>query len=269
MSAPSVAVVGCGLIGGSLLRALNDRKVIAIDHDRATLTAIQGAAVSDKIADAADADIIVLALPVPALLRAFDQLALALKSKSAIVTDVAGVKQPVMEAARSLPSTIKFVGGHPMAGSERGGFGASNPDLFRSRTVALCVPDGSREASLAVEAMWQSVGARVIHCSAADHDAAVARVSHLPYLVAASLARVAGRGNQLARTLAAGGLRDTTRVAEDATIRFALERNPLVPPLAREVAEELRALADALERGDSVHSILDEAATARRSIFKA
>jgi prephenate dehydrogenase len=268
VSAPSVAVVGCGLIGGSLLRALSDRKLIAIDRDRATLASIQSATTSDKIADAAEADIIVLALPVPALLASFDELARALKSKSAIVTDVAGIKQPVMDAAGSLPSGIKFVGGHPMAGSERSGFGASNPDLFRDRTVALCTPSGSEEAAVAVEAMWQSVGARIIRCSASEHDAAVARISHLPYLVAASLARVAGKGDQLSRTLAAGGLRDTTRVAEDATIRFALERNPHVAPLAREVAEELRVLADALERGDSVHSILDEAAAARRSIFK-
>ncbi len=268
----SIAVVGCGLIGGSLLRALHAagcRRLLAIDHNESTLQAVGaqlGAATSQSLEEAKAASLIVLALPIPALLDALPRVGKTVTDQ--IVTDVAGIKAPVMaEAQRALPATASFVGGHPMAGSERSGYAASNPDLFKGRTVALCVPAGRDAGATRVEEMWQAVGARAIRCGAEAHDAAVARISHLPYLVAASLAQVAGRGDALAKQLASSGLRDTTRVAEDATIRFAVTRNASVPALAREVADELRALADALERGEPVDRSLDAAAAARRSLY--
>lgn len=267
-----VAIVGCGLIGGSLLRALQaqGRELLAIDLDEATLAAIRGElkiATSSSLADAATASIIVLATPIPALLGAFPTLATALGDRPVVVTDVAGIKQPVMEAARVLPPSARFVGGHPMAGKEHGGFGESDASLFRNRTVALCATETVAEATAQVDAMWRSVGARTLRCEAQAHDAAVARVSHLPHLVAASLARVAGRGDALSDSLAASGLRDTTRVAEDPTIRFAVARNKDVVALAREVAEELRSFADKLERGESIEQALDEGAATRRRIY--
>jgi prephenate dehydrogenase len=266
-----VAVVGCGLIGGSLLRALHatGRNLLAIDPHEPTRDAIRaqlGVPTSSRLKDAEAAGVIVLALPVPILLQSLRTLGSVVSDQ--VVTDVGGIKAPVMaEARRSLPATASFVGGHPMAGSERAGYVASSADLFRHRVVALCVPDGNEPAGALVSALWESMGARVVRCDAAVHDAAVARVSHLPHLVAAALARVASHGDELSNALAAGGLRDTTRVAEDPTIRFALALNPRVPGLARETAAELLRLADALERGESVDSQLDEAAAARRRLF--
>jgi prephenate dehydrogenase len=266
-----VAVVGCGLTGGSLLKALHaaGRTVVAIDQHDPTLRAIRvdlGVATSSSLADARTVGIIVLALPIPGLLESLRGLRSIVTDQ--IVTDVGGIKAPIMaEALQSLPATASFVGGHPMAGSERSGYEAADAELFRRRPVALCVPSGRESAGTVVTSLWESVGAYVIPCAAEAHDAAVARISHLPHLVAASLARVAGRGDELSRALAAGGLRDTTRVAEDATVRFAVARNPHVPALAREAAAELQRLADLLEQGESVDSLLDDAATARRRIF--
>jgi prephenate dehydrogenase len=272
---PRVAIVGCGLIGGSLLRGLHAAgrtNLLAVDRDEATRQAIEGLGIeaSASIEAVAGSQLILLALPIPELLASFEPLGRMLAGRAGVVvSDVGGIKEPVLrEAGRTLPAGVTFVGAHPMAGKERGGFHQADPALFQGRTVAVCPGSAAAEKPVElVEALWQSVGAHTVRCDAAAHDQAVARISHLPYLVAASLARVAGRGDALARALAAGGLRDTTRVAEDPTIRHAVRINPAVPALARETARELRALADALESGASIDQELDEAARVRRALF--
>lgn len=270
-----VAIVGCGLIGGSLLRALRQRsptlRLLAIDPDPATRQAIDALGMETRPApdsSLAKMALIVLATPLPRLLAQLGELDALLGAPGPIVTDVAGVKAPVLAAAARSLTHAPFVGAHPMAGSERRGFGAADPALFVDRAVAICAGPGADEAATeAVEALWKLVGARTIRCTAEAHDRAVARVSHLPHLVAAALARVAGRGDDLARALAGPGLRDTTRVAGDETIRPALASNPAVAALAREVADELRALAEALDRGESVEATLADAAAARRRLY--
>jgi len=108
----------------------------------------------------------------------------------------------------------RFVGGHPMAGTEFAGFAVSDPDLFDRAAWVLCVePDTVLSQWLRVARMLTGCGVRVVPATAAEHDDAVARISHLPHLLAAALATVAGAGGPLALTLAAGSFRDGTRVA--------------------------------------------------------
>lgn len=271
MTLPSpIAVVGCGLIGGSLLKALHGQgvRVVAVDSDDRTRESIRvqlGVEVNASLDAIASAHVVVLATPVRVLLQQLSSIAEALRSApSAVVTDVAGIKAPVLAAMKAhLTGVAAFVGGHPMAGKERGSFAESDAALFRGKPVALC---GTPNAL--VEEMWRSTGARTLYCEADAHDAAVARVSHLPHLVAAALAAVGGRGDSLSDQLASSGFRDTTRVAEDPTIREALVCNPHVATLARNAAAELLKYAEALEAGRPIDTELDAAAAVRRRIVR-
>lgn len=270
-----VAILGCGLIGGSLLRALHEQDspvdLLAVDPDVATRRAIANelgvrtAAGPDE--HLSDRDLVVLAQPLPMLLSSLEPVA-RLVRPGTLITDVSGLKAPVLEAAQALPPGVSFIGGHPMAGKERGGWQHADGALFRDRVVAVCPPDGTTEEDVHdIEALWTGVGARTVRCTAEDHDEAVARVSHLPYLAAASVMQVAAGGGRLARSLAAGGLRDTTRVCGDRTIRHVAAANPFLPALARELAGRLVELAEAFERGERPDDLLDEAAAARNSFY--
>lgn len=273
----SVAVIGCGLIGGSLLLALRERapslRLLACDSHPATRTRIRDELGIDALPSPDESlrnvDLVVLAVPVDVLLEMLPKVASLLDGSDAVITDVGGIKQPINELAASLGRDVTFVGGHPMAGRERGGFESADAMLFRDRAVAISPLDDTPEhAVVLVESLWRSVGARTLRCTAEEHDRAVAYVSHVPHLVAASLVRVAGRGGELARSLAAGGFRDTTRMAEDPTVRHAATRNAFVPAVARAVADELRELAERIEGGEDVGALLDEAAKYRKAIIR-
>lgn len=271
--ARTLAVVGCGLVGGSLLRALHrsrGARLLAVDTDPATRAAIArelAVPVVEEVPQGLSDALVVLAAPLPAILSLLATLGPRL-GPGCVVSDVCGLKVPVLLAARALPPHVPFVGAHPMAGREKGGFRASDAQLFRDRTIALAAAPGTDPGAIAeVEQMWREVGRDVLHCDAAAHDAAVARVSHLPFLVAAALSEVAGHADALARLLAAGGLRDTTRVAEDATIRPVVQANPFLPALAREAGQLLERWAAELERGGSIEAELAHAAQRRRELF--
>lgn len=163
--------------------------------------------IDDSFAAAVDgADLVVLAVPPAALPALLDRLA----GHSGLVTDVASVKQPALAAARA--SGVRFVAGHPMAGRELPGFAASDATLFTDRPWVLCLDEPTALADwLAVAGFARSLGARVVPAVAAEHDDAVARVSHLPHLAAAALAAQAD--GPLPASLAAGSFADGTRVA--------------------------------------------------------
>ena len=229
-----VAVVGLGLIGGSLLRALATagHELYGYDVDPATRATARTAAaqappgarwqvpgsLADTVrrADGRWADLVAVAVPLPAVGAVFD--ALARISYVGQVTDVTSVKAPVAElAAERLHSQgqalASFVGGHPMAGRETSGFGAADPTLFDGCAWVLCLEQQTPLTEwLGLAALLTSLGARVVPTTAAEHDEAVAAVSHVPHLLAAALAAGAA-GNPLAATLAAGSFRDGTRVA--------------------------------------------------------
>lgn len=218
-----VAVVGLGLIGGSMLRALaaQGHRVTGFDADPATRATARTAAarmpaghrwqVAGTIRDAiAHAELVVLAVPLPALPGVLDELA----GYDGLVTDVTSVKGPVRELAAERLRAGRFVGGHPMAGRETSGFAASDAELFAGCAWVLCLePDETGLSDwLTLAELVTSLGGRVVPVTAAEHDAAVAAISHVPHLLAAALALVLV-DDPLAGTLAAGSFRDGTRVA--------------------------------------------------------
>jgi prephenate dehydrogenase len=227
----NVAVIGMGLIGGSLLRALAvaGHWVIGYDLDPATRAMARTAAaqarreerwqVAPAISDAVAAvDLVVIATPLTAVARVLDELAGA--GFTGLVTDVVSVKEPVRElVARRLRGDgmrlAGYVGGHPMAGRETAGFAAADPTLFQGCAWVLCLEEDTDLGDwLTLARLVTGLGARVVPTTAEDHDRVVAAVSHLPHLIAAALAVVVS--DPLAATLAAGSFRDGTRVAASA-----------------------------------------------------
>jgi prephenate dehydrogenase len=214
----TVAVVGLGLIGGSLARALTRAGYTVVGVDRADVArrARRARAVARTAARleraVAEADVIVLAATPAANLRLLRRVARA--APDGLVTDVGSVKRPIARAAASL-RVPRFVGGHPMTGSERSGFAASDADLFRGRPWIL-TPVRAAAADMALlRRMVAAAGARPVTMTPAQHDRAVAFLSHVPQLAAWAL-RDAARGDRVtARRLgmAGPGFRDMTRLA--------------------------------------------------------
>jgi prephenate dehydrogenase len=172
---------------------------------------------------------------------------------------VSGSKGPVVARAAQQQDAL-FVGGHPMAGTEFRGFQAAFPTLFEGCTVALCRPVGGPSGAAAdadqatglVSEVWRAAGAgRLLCVEPEEHDRAVTFASHLPYLAAAGVAQAlqqSGGCAQLARDLAAGGFRDTTRLAGDGTLAGAASQNRFLPDAARALASVLTGWADRLEQ---------------------
>lgn len=235
-----MAIVGLGLIGGSLARALTRAGygVIGIDRDSVRRRAVRAGAVAGTagtVEPAARMDVVVLAAPPEANLRLLRRLARVARP-GLVVTDVGSVKRPIVEEAARL-GLRSFVGGHPMAGNEGAGFPASTPDLFRGRPWVLS-PARDARAGRSVRALVRAAGARPVEVEAAAHDRAVAFLSHLPQVVAWALA-AAARGDAAAGrwlSLAGPGFRDMTRLARSS-------RRLWREILAQNDAEVARALA--------------------------
>jgi len=247
---PTVAVVGLGLIGGSLARALSRAgyRVIGVDRPAVARRARAARAVARIAAGVEEAaalgDVLVLAASPAANLRLLRRVARAARP-GLVVTDVSSVKGPIVRAAERLETL--FVGGHPMAGNERSGFGASSPGLFRGRAWILC-PGGraSRGAVAAVGRLARAVGARPVRMSAAEHDRTVAFLSHAPQLLSWALVEAA-RADPVARrrlAIAGPGYAGMTRLAASPP---ALWRDILVQN-RRETARAVAALVRRLRR---------------------
>jgi prephenate dehydrogenase len=253
-----VAVLGLGLIGGSLGRRLVPScDVVGYDVDAATRDAAAAAGlpvVGSVAAAVAGRDLVALAVPLPAVGSVLVEIAAA--GTPAILTDVASVKAPVLDAVRAAGAGPRYVGGHPMAGTERSGFAASDPRLFDGANWVLCLEDDTELAAwLAVAGLVTGLGCPVVPCAAAAHDAAVARVSGLPHLLATALALAGADGGPLALSLAAGSFRDGTRVAgtrpELTAALCDANRSALVTAVDATVAR-LAAAAETLRSGGTV-----------------
>jgi prephenate dehydrogenase len=256
-----VAVVGLGLVGGSLARRLlPGHEVSGWDADPGTRTLAADAGI--RIEQYAEADVTVVATP----LAAVDDVLSAVDCP--IVTDVVSVKAPVLSAARAHGLADRYVGGHPMAGTEHAGFAAGDPDLFEGAAWVLCVEPGTdldrwrTVARLALDA-----GARVIPTTAAEHDDAQARISGLPHLLATALSVAGDEGGPLAAALAAGSFRDGTRVAGSRPELVAALCDGNRDALAQVLSATLDRLAEArqaLETGTSIAPLAEAGHAARR-----
>ncbi|SDX16993.1 prephenate dehydrogenase [Amycolatopsis xylanica] len=217
-----VCVIGLGLIGGSLLRAATAAGRTAfgataseMDADAASRQGFDVTAdVAVALRRAAKQDaMVVLAVPLPAVEGVLRQV--YEHASNCLLTDVTSVKGPVLDSVKRLAKWNKFVGGHPMAGSQESGWTATNPELFRGAAWVVCVEeDTDLQAWAEVAQLAIDVGAHVIPLPADSHDETVARISHLPHLFAAILATIGAQGGPLAMALAAGSFTDGTRVAQ-------------------------------------------------------
>lgn len=205
----NVAILGLGLIGGSLFHRLG---TVATGYDADPKTRAAAGRVADTVAEAVTgADLAVLAVPLPAMAEVLDAVRAA--GYTGLLTDVTSVKAaPRRLAAEHCPGAT-WVGGHPMAGREQSGFAAADATLFDGCAWVLALEhDTDLDAWLRLASLVTSIGARVVPASADEHDAAVARISHAPHVLASALAARAGT-DRMALTLGAGSFRDGTRVA--------------------------------------------------------
>jgi len=266
-----VAVVGLGLIGGSAALAFRAQ---GFDRDAEVRARARrkGVASADTLPEAlAGAEVVLTAVPTahtPALLQEISAIA-----PGALLTDTASLKTPLVRAAQSLRAGVRFVAGHPMAGSRREGVEAADPQLFRGRPWALlqtarCGPDDVAFVSELV----RGIGARPIVLTVERHDRLMTWISHLPHAVAVSLVRAAAAetGGDLA-ALAGPGFRDTTRIAgrrRELALELALADPEALARAIDAVREELELLATALRQGDAdaAARLFDEAARLRRDL---
>ncbi|MCY4673905.1 MAG: prephenate dehydrogenase [Bacteroidetes bacterium] len=220
-----VAIIGIGLIGGSLALAWKERlpslHVTGFDKPDVLSQAIKLGVIDHGASSLVDAvrqaDAVFLAVPLNALELVLGSIAPHLQ-RHTFVTDVGSVKQPVIKAAEHLlPNNICFIGGHPMTGSEQSGLGGADSFLFENAVYVLC-PEGQEDSDTyrALTYLAESTGARVLSMDSVQHDRVVACVSHLPQLLATNLMNIAAdrsQANPITLQLAAGGFRDMTRIA--------------------------------------------------------
>jgi prephenate dehydrogenase len=216
-----VCVIGLGLIGGSLLRAASDAGRVTWGATTSEVDATTAAAdghdagtdVRAALHRAAESDaLVVLAVPLTELDDVLYQV--AEYAPRALLTDVISVKSAVLESVRRLVPAARYVGGHPMAGTAESGWEAGDPKLFEGAAWVAGVEEDTDLGTWAeVTRLALDVGAHVVPLPAASHDETVARISHLPHLLAAVLAAVGAQGGPLAMSLAAGSYADGTRVA--------------------------------------------------------
>jgi prephenate dehydrogenase len=262
-----VAILGFGLIGGSVARALSARagdgqpETWEIAAWSPSGAGPRKAFANGEIAVAADdpvravdgAELVVLAAPpldCLELLRELGGFPRKDMAPDAVVTDVASTKGRLVRLAGELG--IRFVGGHPMAGLERSGFDAADPELFLERHWVICTDGADEAAILRVEALATSVGARPVRMDAATHDAAVAAISHLPLVLSVALVesvfgKATGLGDEDVRAaatrLAASGWRDMTRLARGDAVMAA----GIAATNAEELGARIRALRVVLD----------------------
>lgn len=263
-----LVVAGVGMIGGSLARALRGAgcvgEIVGVGRSAETLTKAARLGVIDRAESEwggalAGADAVVLAAPVNAIIKTLaDPVFTAALPAAAVVTDAGSVKANIVAAARTgLGGKFsRFVGAHPIAGAERSGVAAADANLFRGAAVVL-TPEGGvdDDALAAVNALWESAGARIAVMDAGRHDRILAAASHLPHMLAYALsAQLAGSAQRdEIFACAAGGLRDFTRIASsDAEMwrDIFLNNREALLDWADGFVDSIKKISALVERGD-------------------
>jgi len=259
-----VSVIGLGLIGGSIAAGIKQQglasSVCAWDANTASLALGHDLGVIDTIAEdiqeaTFQADLIILAVPV----QSVEQVLRDIELKNQLITDVGSVKSITVEAARRVFGELpkNFIPGHPIAGSEKQGVLAADPNLFRQHKVILTPEESSNPAAIArVEKLWRGLGADVVRMSAPHHDDVLAQTSHLPHLLAYALVDTLSAGGDSLEVFeyAAGGFRDFSRIAASDPAMwsdvFQANKGPLVEVLDQYLLK-LETLKELIESGDA------------------
>ena len=252
-----VGIVGLGLIGGSLARALRTvdqgPHIVAFNRNREEADRALAEGVIDAVASSPEEavegrDLVVYAAPLD-VIRKMMRTA-AERWGEATVTDVAGLKQPLMREAAAVGCASHLVGSHPMAGGTASGYKASGADLFSGETVFVCGGGADAERVVAVQSMWQALGAVVRPIEAGAHDRLMVWASHLPQVVSNVVARAMAEAGLHVADLGPGG-RDLTRLAESSPEVWT--------GLLDEASEENMRAIESIQSGlEAVHEALSE-----------
>ncbi|MFY9972900.1 MAG: prephenate dehydrogenase/arogenate dehydrogenase family protein [Chromatiaceae bacterium] len=276
-----LAIIGVGLIGGSLARALRGARAVEEvvgcgrslpNLERAVELGVIDRFSQDPATAVAGADLVFVSVPLGAMRGIFTAIRDSLDA-NAILTDGGSVKGSVVADARAAFGRVppRLVPGHPIAGTERSGVDASYPELYRNRRVILTpLPETEPEAVEWVDWMWRTCGAKVSRMSVTHHDEVLAATSHLPHMLAFGLVDALARMDETDEIFryAAGGFRDFTRIASSSPVMWRdiciANREALSAMLGR-FSVELTDLAESIRRGDGEQllQIFERAKSAR------
>lgn len=261
----TLAVVGVGLLGGSVARAAKQhglvRRIIGVGRNSARLESARVAGVIDAAETsltqaASQADLLIFATPVDHIAAGVREAASACRAGT-ILTDVGSTKGHLcQELSTGLPESVTFIGSHPLAGSEKQGWEHALADLFDGR-VCVVTPVSELSGAQQLEAVtrltkfWQRIGMTVIELSPEAHDRALAQTSHVPHVVASALARTLEEFNH---PFAATGFADTTRIAAgdpDVWVPILLDNSAAILASLNDYSKQLQTFRDALAAGDA------------------
>ncbi len=279
-----VTIIGLGLIGGSLGLALKQLdppvEVAGYDIDAKTLAAAKAAGAIDTVVESPSdgcvaVDFVFIATPLGVIPKVLAEIAESVEAET-VVTDVGSTKQTIIKTAGEvLPADGNFIGGHPMAGSDQGGFESATATLFREAVYVL-TPTASTgsEAFQGLHALLTRLEARVMALSPAKHDEVVAAVSHLPHVLAAALVNhvaTVDEGVENRLLFAAGGFRDTTRIAgsnPDLWVDICIDNQGAIVESIDSFRKVLSAARDQIAAGDArgLRSLLASAKERRLSM---
>jgi cyclohexadieny/prephenate dehydrogenase len=283
-----VALIGIGLIGSSLARALRrdspQTAIVACARRAETLAAVRRLEIADETTEdpaeaAAGADLVVIATPLSAYAEIGPRIAPALKP-GAILTDVGSVKEVVIrDLGPHVPRGVHFVPGHPVAGTEHSGPESGFAELFRDRwCILIPLPETPPAALAAVGGMWETAGMRVVTMNAAHHDRVLAMTSHLPHLIAYTIVGTATNLEESLKTevieFSASGFRDFTRIAASDPVMWRdifLNNKEAVLDVLQRFSEDLTVLQRAIRwgEGDKLQDLFTRTRAIRRSIIEA
>ena len=276
-----LCVIGVGLIGGSLARALRAagvvREIVGCSRHAEHLQRAVDLGVIDRFdtdpATAVEgADLVFVSVPLGAMGAIFAAIGDAL-ADNAVVTDAGSAKAAVVADVRSALGSVpdRFVPGHPIAGTEQSGVEASFAELYQDRRVILTpLPDTDRDAVARVRALWEAAGARVNEMGVEHHDEVLAATSHLPHILAFALVESLARMSEQREIFeyAAGGFRDFTRIASSDPVMWrdiCLANGEAILTMIERFDQDIASLADAIRRhdGDRLLAIFQDAKAAR------
>ena len=260
-----LSILGPGLLGGSIGLAARHRKVAQrvviwarrLDAaDQAYQLGAADEATNDLVKAVTDAELVVLATPIGVMRALVDQIRPALP-QGCVVTDVGSVKYPIVTAlSDALNGKARFVGSHPMAGSEQSGIDAARRDLFENAACIVTPREDTDKAALKVVCdFWKALGCSVNTLAPLEHDEIVARISHLPHIVAAAVINVICHDDAQALNLVGPGFKDFTRIAGgpfEMWTEICLENRGEIGRALDQLIEELGKVRAAVENADAV-----------------